>query len=115
MMTLNELLNEMTWKQIVKPNTKKAESIINDYFYACRKGITDVRNAYSSCSDEKKSSFDEIERRAFHQGADVVYIVGHNCMSYSTIYKTRVYDYENGIELTVLVKDTRSNTYVTLF
>ena len=114
MMTFEEFMNEMTWKTVVKPNTKKAQALISNYYYASKKGITDVRHCYDTCSDAKKESFDEIERRAFHQDADCVYIVGHNCMSYSTIYKTKILD-SNGIELTVIVKDTRDNTYVTMF
>ena len=114
MMTFNEFMKEMSWKTVVKPNTKKAQSLINEYYYASKNGIRDVRHAYDSCSDAKKESFDEIERRAFHQDADCVYIAGHNCMSYSTIYKTKIID-TNGAILTVIVKDTRDNTYVTMF
>lgn len=106
-MTKEELLKEISWGTVVKATTKKGQGIILDYKYAVRNRITDVRDAYSRCSDEKKETFDRIEKRAFRQGALVVFVAGHNSMSYTTIYSLTLDD-----DTEVLIKDTKDNTFI---
>lgn len=111
MMTKDEFLKSFECGiTLVNAGTKKSECLMRDFEYASRKDITDVRNAYGTCSDAKKSSFDTIERRAIKQGTFGAYICGANCMQYSTIYKVIL---ESG-EIAI-VKDTAQNCYVTIF
>lgn len=106
-MTKEELLKDISWGTVVKATTQKGQWIISEYDYAKKKDITHVRWAYNKCSLEKEESFDKIQKRAFHEGALVVYVVGHNCMSYSTIYTLTLDD-----NTEVYIKDTKDNTYI---
>lgn len=110
-MTKTMLERELSYAKVLNTETKAAKQILFDFDYAARQGITDVRDAYKSCSDVKKGSFDAIESRAYRQGATMVYIAGHSAMSYSTVYRISVCDDDGDIWLAT-IKDTKDNTYI---
>ena len=99
----------------INPNTKASTRLLYDFNCAKIRGITDVREAYQSCSQIKKDTFDEIWERATSQGADEVYISGASSTTYSTIYEIELLDDDNGDILTCVIKDTYRNTYFSIY
>ena len=112
-MTMKEF-NETIFGTKCNAGTKKADALRRDYFYSVNQNITDVRDAYTTCSREKQTSFDRIKSRALAQGATCVYIYSSSCFSYATVYCFEVVDEETGELFYCYVKDTKDNTYYAL-
>ena len=91
---------------VVNPGTKKAEALLWEYTN-CYKGKT-LSDVYSSYSNRKLESFNNIRRRCFEtEGYNKdLKIIGSNCNTYSTMYSF------TNADGTFLVKDTYCNTFI---
>ena len=112
MVTVQDLIEREHYTK-VNAGTKQAHHMLWDLKYAKESNITSILDAYNKCSQDKIDSFCKIDERArIKQGAKCVYIAGHGCTFYSTIYTLTVIDENTNEYWTAVIKDTYQNTYV---